>query len=111
MLAAIDYVSDRVLHVRPVEKTPSPLTAADILQFLDEAFEREGKPTLGILLSKSVWQSSTEMQLDDHVVPRGRILSDLDLEMGPMDECEKEKVVASLHEIGLRVEFDEDRLS
>jgi hypothetical protein len=110
-LAALDVASQYALHGRPVEKTPSPFTADEILTFLREVFDRHGLPSVGVLLSSSVWQSSAEMLLDDEVSQRAARLPDMDIEIGPMDAREKDKVVASLRQLGLRVEFDEDRLS
>ncbi len=110
-LVAMDAVSLFVLHQRPVEKTPSPFTADELLTFLREVFEKHGLPRIGIWLLSSVWQSSTEMLLDDQVSQRATILRDMDIEIGPVDAWEKDKVAASLRQLGLRVEFDEDRLS
>jgi len=110
-LAAIDVASQYVLHERPVEKTPSPFTAAEIVTFLKEVFERHGKPRVGVLLSRSIWQSSAEMLLDDQVGERADCLRKLDIEFGPMDNRDKDKVVAWLGKHGIRVEFDEDRLN
>jgi hypothetical protein len=111
VLAAMDVVSQYALHGRPVEKTPSPFTAAEILAFLREVFDRHGLPRVGVLLSQSAWQSSAEMLLDDQVAQRAGFLRELDIDFGPMDIREKDKIVASLRELGLRVEFDEDRMS
>jgi hypothetical protein len=111
MLAAMDVASQYMLHSRPVEKTPSPFTANEILSFLQEVFEKHGIPHIGVLLSKSVWQSSTEMLLDDEVGPRATFLRDMDIEIGPMHAGEKEKAVASLSQLGIKVTFDSESLS
>ena len=107
-LAAIDLVTQYALYTRPVEKTPSPYTAEEILTFLREVFEKHGLPRVGVLISKSVWQSSAEMLLDDQVSQRAAKLIDMDIEIGPMDAREKDRVVASLRQLGLRVEYDEE---
>src|ERR1700722_4850853 len=103
ILAAMDVASQYMLHGRPIEKTPSPFTADEILTFLHEVFEKHGLPRVGILLSSSVWQSSTEMLLDDQVGQRATVLRDMEIEIDPMDTREKEKIMASLKRRGLRV--------
>ena len=107
----MDVVSQHGLHVRLVEKTPSPFTAEEILTFLREVFDKHGLPRIGVLISKSVWQSSNEMLLDDEVSERAEILQKMEIEIAPMDTREKDKVVVSLKQLGLRVEFDEEKLS
>jgi hypothetical protein len=109
-LAALDVASQFVLHGRPFEKTPSPYNASEIVGFLKEVFGLHGKPRVGILLSRSVWQSSAEMLLDDHVGERADCLRKLEIEFGPMNILEKDKVAAWLAKQGIRLEFDENKL-
>jgi len=111
ILVAMDVGSICLLYAQPMEKTPSPFTAAEVLSFLRTVFERHGVPRLGVLLSPSVWQSSHEMMTDDTIGKRALFLKEMEIDLGPMDVCEKDKIVASLKERGLRVEFDEGRLS
>jgi len=109
-LFAMDVASQYALHGRPIEKTPSPFTADEILTFLHEIFDKHGLPRVGLLLSSSVWQSSAEMLLDDQVCERAAWLRDRDIDIGPMDTREKDKVVAAVGKLGLRVAFDEESL-
>lgn len=109
-LAASDVVSQYMLHARPIAKTPSALTAQEILTFLNEVFEKHGLPRIGIFLGPSIWMSSAEMLLDDVLAKRGELLRTLDIEIGPMQNRDKETFVASMTERGLKVEFDEDNL-
>lgn len=109
-LAAMDAVSQSPLHGRPFEKTPSPFTALEIMAFLHEVFERHGLPRIGVLISSSVWKSSHEMLLDDTISQRAAMLADFEIEIGPMDVTEKEKITLSLKQIGLKTEFDDDNL-
>ncbi len=109
-LAAADVVSQDVLHGRPIPKTPAPLTAEEVLSFLREVFERHGLPRVGVLLARSVWMSSAEMMLEVDLAQRAEFLRQLDINIGPMERCQKATLAASLGQLALRVEFDEDRL-
>lgn len=110
-LMAKDLASDYILHGRPLPKTPGSLTADDVLVFLREVFDRHGLPRPGVFLGSSVWTSSQEMLLDDELAQRAEILRRLDIDIAPMERRHKDAVVASLGKLGLRVEFDEDKLS
>jgi len=109
-LAASDVVSQYILHARPIAKAPSPLTAQEMLTFLNEVFEKHGLPRIGIFLGPSIWMSSEEMLLDDVLAQRGDLLRRLDIDIGPMQNRDKDMFVASMTEHGLKVEFDEDNL-
>jgi len=111
VLTAMDAAGQSILHARPVQKTPSPFTAAEVLGFLGEVFEQHGLPRVGVLVSKSVWQSSTEMTLDDQLAERAEFLRKLSIDLDPMDTREKDRLCAALGKLGLRVAFSEDKLS
>ena len=111
ILAAMDVASKYMLHSRPIEKTPSPFTANEILTFLRDVFEKHGMPRIGVLLSNSVWQSSTEMLIDDQVSQRAAVLRDMDIEIGPMHAAEKDKVIAAIKQLDLKITFDAEDLS
>jgi len=109
-LAAADMVSHHLLHGRPIPRMPGPLTAQEILSFLREVFDRHGLPRVGVLLAPSVWMSSAEMLLDDDLAQRAEFLRRLDIQIGPMERRHKETITVSLGHLGLRTEFEEDRL-
>jgi hypothetical protein len=70
-----------------------------------------GKPNRGVLISKSVWQSSHEMLLDDDTSARGELLKQLDINIGPMDAAEKDKLAQAVKALALQVEFDDEKFA
>lgn len=110
VLTAMDVGASFALHARPVEKTPNFYTAEEILNFLKEVFSLHGKPRIGVVVSHSVWQSSQEMLLDPDTNDRGEFLKNLDVDIPPMPEVEKEKLSRAISQLGLRIEFDGDKI-
>jgi len=109
-LAAMDVAAQRALHARPVPKTPSPFTATEVLEFIGEVFQKHGNPTKGILISKSVWQSSNEMLVEDVIAERAKALEQLDIQIDPMPQKDKDEIRRHLVELGFQVLFDESDL-
>jgi hypothetical protein len=108
VLSAVDAVDGFYYHAKPLSRAPGALTAQEVLSFLNEVFSRHGKPRLGVIVGHSVWMSSHEMLLDDDIAERAQILKELDVEIGPMQQSEKDEIRTSLTRQGLRVEFDPD---
>lgn len=109
-LAVIDIANQRQLHARPVQKTPSPFTASEVLEFIGEVLQKHGHPKKGILISKSVWQSSNEMLMEDGIEERARILEQLDIQIDPMAQKDKDEIAVRLTQLRLQVLFDEANL-
>lgn len=105
VLIAIEVVSERKLRATPISKTPSAFTADEVIDFLNEVFREYGKPAIGVIISESVWQSSHEFLLDDETLDRGRILDELDIEIGPMQAHGKSLITDKLSKDGLKVQY------
>lgn len=109
VLAAMDAGTQKFLHASPIPKTPSYFTATEIISFLQATFERiGGMPSIGILLSPSVWQSSQEMLLNEETDARAEMLKILDVEIAPMPQAEKDRIVEYLKTLNLDVAFEDE---
>lgn len=109
VLAAMDAGTQKFLHAAPIPKTPSYFTANEIIAFLQATFARTGgKPRNGILLSPSVWQSSQEMLLNEETGTRAEMLQSMDVEIAPMPQAEKDRIVELLRTLNLDVAFEDE---
>jgi hypothetical protein len=109
-LAAMDVATQKILQVEALPRVPGALMADELLRFLKKIFDKQGKPKIGVLFSGSVWMSSQEMLFDPNVAARAEYLQKVDIQLGPMADGEKSKLVENLTIRKMRVVFDEEAI-
>lgn len=110
VLIAADVESQFILGQWAAPRAPGPFTAAEIAAFLAEIFARHGKPTEGVLISCSVWESIEALYFDAVTRERVRDVFQAGMLWPAMPAAERSKIEFYAESLGLRLLWSEEAL-
>ena len=110
MLSIVDIASGYIMHFDHLPCAPSAVDSATVIKLLSDAIKIHGAPRQGIVISHSVWLSSTELALDEDTATQGEFLQRYDIQFGPMTHEDKVRIRDWILSLGVRCEFNADNI-
>lgn len=110
-LAAMDVGSGEFLTQASLrEHGPSPISAGEVMRFVNHILRGHSKPRVGVFIGQSVWMSSVDLLFLENTRARGEWLLEHGIEFDAMSDADRAAIADYLSRFGLRAAFSEEEL-